>query len=179
MNKKNKIIIFLLAIATILFCIIQFGIIPTNQKKQDEYAQHQTDALTHDIRSIEDYKSAYIGNASNVGSLYGALPLNNIGMKFEINSETYALTVNYLDAVWNIGEEKVQRDVIYNSVAAMATIENLLEITYNFSDKSYSFNRKQIEEVFGSLLSELLKQEKWRGEVQDKLKSSDFLKQFF
>lgn len=24
--------------------------------------------------------------------------------------------VNYLDTVWNIGEEKMQRDLIYNSV---------------------------------------------------------------
>ncbi|MCI9199360.1 MAG: DUF4825 domain-containing protein [Lachnospiraceae bacterium] len=100
-------------------------------------------------------------------------------MKFEINSETCALTVNYLDTVWNIGEEKVQRNLIYNSVAAMAAIDNLSGITYNFSGESYSFSRKQIEEVFGSPLSELLEQEKWSNEVQDKLNSTDFVAQFF
>ena len=100
-------------------------------------------------------------------------------MKFEINSETCALTVNYLDTVWNIGEEKVQCDLVYNSVAAMAAIDNLSGITYNFSGESYSFSRKQIEEVFGSPLSELLEQEKWNKEVQDKLNSTDFVEQFF
>ena len=54
MNKKNKMIIGLLAIAVILFCIIQFGIIPADQEKQVEYAKNQTDALTHDITSIEE-----------------------------------------------------------------------------------------------------------------------------
>ena len=39
MNKKNKMIIGLLAIAVILFCIIQFGIIPADQEKQVEYAK--------------------------------------------------------------------------------------------------------------------------------------------
>ena len=174
MNKKSKIIICLLAIAAILFCIIQFGVIPANREKQAEYARNQTDALTHDISAIIDYKSPYIGDASNTGNLFWNLPLNNVDMKFEINSETCALTVNYLDTVWNIGEEKVQCDLVYNSVAAMAAIDNLSGIT-----ESYSFSRKQIEEVFGSPLSELLEQEKWNKEVQDKLNSTDFVEQFF
>jgi len=87
-------------------------------------------------------------------------------MKIEINSEDCILTVNYLDTVWNIGEEKVQRDLLYNSVAAMAAIDNLSGITYNFSGDSYSFTRKQIEDVFGTPLSNLLKQEKWSEKIQ-------------
>lgn len=179
MNKKSKVIICLLAIAAILFCIIQFGVIPANREKQAEYARNQTDALTHDITSIEDYKSPYVGNANNVSNLFYSLPLNNISMKFEINSETCTLTVNYLDTVWNIGEEKVQRDLIYNSVAAMAAIDNLSEITYNFSGESYSFDRKQIEDVFGSPLADLLDKEIWSEKVQGKLNALDFVEQFF
>ena len=135
--------------------------------------------MTHDITSIEDYKNLYIGNASNVGNLFWNLPLNNVDMKFEIDSEACTLTVNYLDTVWNIGEEKVQRDLIYNSVAAMAAIDNLSGITYNFSGDSYSFERTQIEDVFGTPLSNLLEQEKWRNDVQDKLKDTDFVEQFY
>ena len=179
MNKKNKMIIGLLAISVILFCIIQFGIIHANLEKQVEYSKNQTDALTHDITSIEDYKNPYIGNASNVGNLFWNLPLNNVDMKFEIDSEACTLTVNYLDTVWNIGEEKVQRDLIYNSVAAMAAIDNLSGITYTFSGDSYSFERTQIEDVFGTPLSNLLEQEKWRNDVQDKLKETDFVEQFY
>ena len=179
MTKKSKIIIGLLSVAAVLFCLIQFWIIPANQAKREAYAQNQTDALTHDITSIEDYKSPYIGNASNVGNLFWNLPLNNVDMKFEIDSETCTLTVNYLDTVWNIGEDKVQRDLIYNTVAAMAAIDNLSGITYNFSGDSYSFERTQIEDVFGTPLSNLLEQEKWRNDVQDKLKDTDFVEQFY
>ena len=179
MSNKSKIILCLFVVATILFCIIQFGIIPANREKQEAYARRQTDALTHDITRIEEYKSPYIGNAGNIGNLFWNLPLNNVDMKFEINSEICTLTVNYLDTVGNIGEEKVQRDLIYNSAAAMAAIDNLSGITYNFFGESYSFSRKQIEKVFGRPLSELLEQEKWSSEVQDKLKKADFVGQFF
>lgn len=175
----NKVIICLLVVAAVLFCVIQFGIIPAEREKQAKYAQNQTDALTHDITSIEDFKSPYIGNASNVGNLFWNLPLNHVDMKFEIHSETCALTVNYLDTVRNVGEEKVRRDLVYNSVAAMAAIDNLSGITYNFFDESYSFSRQQMEGVFGSPLSELLEQEKWSNEVQDKLNAADFVGQFF
>jgi len=179
MNKKNKIIIGLLAIAIVLFCAIQFWIIPTNRTKEAEYARNQTDALTHDISVVETYKTPYIGNASNTSGLFEVLPLSDISKKYEINSDNCTLTVNYLDTVWNIGEEKVQRDLVYNSVAAMAAIDNLSGITYNFSGESYSFTRKQIEDVFGTPLSNLLKQEKWSEEVQNKLNDTDFIGQFY
>lgn len=139
-----------MAIAVILFCVIQFWIIPAKQARQNEYALNQTDALTHDISAIENCKSSYVGDANNTANLFYSLPLCDISMKFQIDSETCALTVNYLDTVWNIGEEKVQRDLIYNSVAAMAAIDNLSEITYEFSGDSYSFDREQMEDMFGS-----------------------------
>ena len=129
--------------------------------------------------AIEDYKTAYLGDANNVRDLFGNLPLNNIPRQFEINSDDCTLTVNYLDTVWNIGEDKVQRDLIYNTVAAMAAIDNLSGITYNFSGDSYSFERTQIEDIFGAPLSNLLEQEKWSNDVQDKLKDTDFVEQFY
>ena len=179
MRKKNILIICLLTAAAILFCVIRFVIIPYQETREAEAIQKQTDALTHDITSVEKYKSSYVGNASNTGNLFWALPLNNVPMKFEIDSEACVLTVHYLETVWNIGAEKVRRDLIYNSVAAMAAIDNLAGITYHFSGESYSFDRRQLEKVFGSPLSELLEQERWSKEVQEPLKSADFVRQFF
>ncbi len=179
MSKKNKIIIGLLAIGIILFCVIQFWVLPANQAKKEAYAQGQTDALTHDISAIEPYRTAYLGDADNVRELFGTLPLNNVPRQFEINSEGCTLTVNYLDTVWNIGEEKVHRDLIYNTVAAMAAIDNLSGIIYNFSGDSFSFSRTQIEELFGAPLSTLLDEETWRHDVQEKLKDTNFVEAFY
>lgn len=66
MNKKSKMIIGLLAVAVVLFCLIRFWIIPADQAKKETYAQNQTDALTHDISAIEDYRTAYLGDSTNV-----------------------------------------------------------------------------------------------------------------
>lgn len=179
MRKTNVLILCLLAAAAILFCTVRFGIIPYSQAREEEYIQKQTDALTHDITSIQKFKSPYVGDASNTGNLFWNLPLNNISMKFEIDSEARVLTVNYLDTVWNIGEEKVRRDLVYNSVAAMAAIDNLAGITYNFSDESFSFSRRQIEDILGSPLSDLLGPDRWSKEVQEPLRSADFVTRFF
>ncbi len=61
----------------------------------------------------------------------------------------------------------------------MAAIDNLSGITYNFSGDSYSFERVQIEDIFGTPLSKLLEQEKWGKSVQDKLNDTDFVGQFY
>lgn len=178
MSKKNKVIICLLVIAAILFCVIQFVIIPANQVRQAKYTRNQTDALTHDITAIQDYKRPYVGDVSNIGNLFWNLPLNNISMKFQIDSDTCSLTVNYLDTVWNVGKEKVYRDLIYNSVAAMAAIDNLSAVTYEFFGDKFFFDRKQIETVFGTPLSKLLDKETWNEEVQSQLNSPHFEKRF-
>lgn len=179
MNKKSKMIIGLLAVAAVLFCTIEFWIIPSNQAKQEAYAQNQTDALTHDISVVQEYKTPYVGNATKVTGLFHVLPLQDVSMNFEIDSKACILTVNYLDTVRNIGEEKVRRDVVYNSVAAMAAIDNLSGITYHFYDSSYSFTREQIEVIYGASLSDLLDENNWRENVQDKVSDKEFVGQFF
>lgn len=179
MNKKDKIIIALISVAIALFVVIQFVIVPANEKKQAEYALNQTDSLTHDYTVIENYKNSYIGNTSNVAQLFYALPLNNIPMKFEIDSDACTLTVYYLDTVWNIGEHKVHRDLIYNTVAAMAAIDNLEAITYEFSGTEYLFKRDEIEKFFKMPFSELLSENTWKESLQNNLNSDEFVARFF
>lgn len=179
MRKKNILILCLLAVAILLFCTIRFGILPYNQAREAEYQQNQTDALTHDITAIQKFKNPYIGNASNTGNLFYALPLNNVPMTFEIDSKACTLTVIYSDTVQAIGAEKVRRNLIYNSAAAMAAIDNLAGITYRFSDESFSFTRTQFEDVLGSPLSDLLEPERWETDVQEPLASADFVALFF
>lgn len=179
MNRTNKIIIGLVTVAALLFVVIQFVIIPANRNKQLEYLENQTDALTHDITAAKKYKSQFIGDAVNVSNMFYELPLNNISMKFEIDSSNCSLTVYYSDTVVNIGEEKIYRDLIYNTAAAMAAIDNLSSVTYDFSGVSFSFDRKQMEEVLGSDLSGLLDEDVWKEKVQNRLRSNEFVTQFY
>lgn len=179
MNKKDKIIAVLILAAAALFAVILFVIVPANQRKQAEYALNQTDSLTHDYTVIEKYKSPYIGDVPNAAQLFYALPLNNIPMKFELDSDTCTLTVHYLDIVWNIGEDKVRRDLIYNTVAAMAAIDNLEAVVYEFSDERYLFKRDETEKIFDIPLSELLSENTWEKSFRNNLKSDKFVSDFF
>ena len=177
MNKKNWIIFGLFILAGVLFCTVQFGILPAQEAGQIEYQNRQTDALTHDITVAVDYKSSYIGDASNTANLFYNLPMNNVPMTFEIDHTS--LTVNYLDTVWNIGEEKARQDMVYNAIAAMATIDNLSQMTFNFVGEQFIFAREQFEMVFGRPLDDLLEKGVWLDRVQKPLYSQEFVEQFF
>ncbi|MDP4132973.1 MAG: DUF4825 domain-containing protein [Bacillota bacterium] len=179
MNKKNKAIIVLLVIGALAFCTIRFIIIPHNNAKQEQYNANQNDSLTHDIANVLRYKSAYVGDSSNDANLFYHLPLSSVSMKFQINPDDCSLTVNYLDTVWNIGEGKVHRDLVYNSAAAMALIDNLKQITYEFSGATFVFTREKIENSFGSDLSSFLDKETWNKKIQSRLNDSDFVSSFY
>lgn len=176
---RNKIIIALISAAAIFTCLTLFVIIPSNQKNQAEYEAAQQDALTHDITAVESYKSPYIGNASNSTQIFYKLPLGNIQKKFQIDSDNCTITVYYLETVWDIGEEKLHRDLVYNAVAAMASIDNMTAVTYKFPDESFTITREQIEAVFGKDLSSLLKEEIWKEKVQNKLADKNFTESFY
>lgn len=175
MNSKNKMIIALLLIGITLSIIVQFVIVPRNNEKKQKYIADQLEPTTHDLESILEFKNPYIGDSSNVINLFYNLPLADRGVKFEIKSKDYALIVNYLDTVWNIGREKVDKALIYNSVAAFALIGNLELIAYNFSGDAYYVTRIDIELIFGKDLASLLTKEKWQSTVQDRLQDANFI----
>ena len=179
MYRKTKVILGLLAVGLTAFCVITFWALPAMEQRQAEYDRNQRDALTHDITAIEKYRSAYVGDAPNLGGLLEHLPLGDIGKQYTIDSDLCTVTVDYRDTVWNIGEEKVQRDLLYNAAAVMASIDNLAGITYRFPDGSFTFDRKTMEDAFGSPLSHLLAPAKWRDAVQTRLSSEEFCRQFY
>lgn len=181
MKTKSKWIICLLAIAVTLFCTILFYAIPEKQARMEKYTKNQTDALTHDISSIEEYRNQYLGDASNTTGLINSLPLNNISKTFAIDEDT--LTVNYQDNTEQIGIEKLQRNLIYNSIAAMGAIENLGEIQYTFNDNTYVFSREEVEGICTEYfhqenLSKLLIKSTWEKTVQQEVKNPNFVHQF-
>lgn len=175
MNKKNGMIIALLALAVTLFCVIELAVIPSVRQGQAQYTKDQTDALTHDITAISAYQSPYLGDASNTGGLFYSLPLNQFPMTFRIDPGQCSLTVCYDGAVRSIEEEKVRRDLAYNSAAAMASIDNLAAITYEYAGNTVTFRREQLEAVLGSPLSSLLEPGLWKERVQQPIRSDSFV----
>jgi len=197
MKLKNKIIVSLFAVGVILFCIIQFGVNPYYEKKRKVYAENQFDATTHDLNSILKYKSKYMGDAPNLAGLFRNLPLSSSEMKFQIIPEELTFKVIFTDSVVKAGKNNVSKrpyaslglqdeldkayvsdvhkSLIYNSIAAFALIDNLEKIVYNFSDAIYTVARKDMADFLHTEPVLLLDDGKWKTEVQDKLKDSEFV----
>lgn len=179
-SKKSMINKILFTFGLIFFVVVQFIILPMKQARQDQIIFNQNDSLTHDLDQILKYKNLYIGNFSNTANLFYHLPLNRTSIKFQIHPKDCSLTVYYLDTVEQLGKEKVQRDLIYNSVASMALIQNLSKITYEFTGKTFIFTRMQITSIYGKNLTTLLdNKEIWQSKVQIKLNDIEFVKNWY
>lgn len=178
MKNRNGIIIGLLVIGVALFIAVQFIIIPHNNSEQNKYLAAQQEPATHDLSNILKYKNKYMGNASNDANLFYHLPLNNVEMNFELFSDSLELAVNYKDTVWNIGDEKVKRSLLYNSTAAFALIDNLKIIDYNFSGTSYQVKRADIESLYSNF-NNILENENWLNYVQSKMNDFQYVEDTF
>jgi len=178
MKTRNKIIVYLVLLGIILYVSVQCVIIPQNNIKKEQYAAEQLDPVTHDLNGISKYKSKYMGDSSNIINLFYSLPLSNVGMTFELFPEELTLEVNYKETVGGIGEERLNKALIYNSTSAFALIENLEAIKYNFPGSSYKALRFDFQKWYGDDLSSLLIDYEWKSKVQDRLKDNDYINNF-
>ncbi|MGE8203303.1 DUF4825 domain-containing protein [Heyndrickxia sp. NPDC080065] len=174
MKTRNRIIIGLVVIGIILYGVVNYWIVPQQNVRADKYLEEQKEPTTHDIKSILKFKNKYMGNAGNLINLFNHLPLSNVGTTFQLYSDDLALEVNYKETVWNIGEVKVNQSLIYNSTAAFALIDNLQAIIYNFPGTSYKVKRTDVEKLYSNF-GEILKEDHWNKEVQNKLNDSEFV----
>ena len=177
MKMKHRLIITLLIIGALLFSVVQFVVVPHNNEVERKYQIAQLDPTTHDLARILPYKNPYMGNSSKTINIFYNLPLSERGVKFQMFPKKLTLEVDYQDTVWNIGEEKVQKSIIYNSVAAFSLIGNLQKITYQFSGATYEVTRANIQHIFGKDLSLLLKNDMWKAKVQNRLNDRNFINQ--
>ncbi|GAA0123260.1 MAG: DUF4825 domain-containing protein [Clostridium argentinense] len=174
MKTRNVIIICLSIIGIIIFGLFQFVIIPKNNQKTENYILSQQNPITHDLNTILEYKSKYMGSASNIGNLFYNLPLNDLIKSFELSPDNLTLQVNCKNKD-EVNEEMLNKALIYNSTAVFALVDNLEKINYNFSDFVYSFSRADVEKWYGEDLSSLIDKDKWKEKVQDKIKNKEYV----
>ena len=177
MKKQNRRLLLGLVIAAITLSIV--ALIIVTQVKEKTAKEGQDDALTHDITTVYDYRSDYVGDNSNTVNLFYHLPLNSVAMNFEIDGTSRSLTVNYEETTKKIGSDKVRRDLIYNATAAMALIANVDELIFTFPDTYFIFRRSALNTIYNAELSNLLPGKTWKAQVQDKLKDDGFVERLY
>lgn len=168
--KKRYTLFLMLVILCIIFSGIVYGNIHSRNIEK-AYLARQEDPDTHDIESVLEYKSRYLGDNSNTINLFYHLPMYIPSEKFQIDSEKCTLKIIYAESFSDIGEEKVQKSMIYNSAAAFALIDNLTAITYEYKDRSDTFSRTEFENLLGIPLSSVLDKTEWEEKVQGNLRN--------
>lgn len=136
------------------------------------------------IRQIIRYQSNYIGDNSNIGNLFHALPLSERGYVFEIDSENCGATIDYHTTDWYGNEDLyTEKGLIYNSVSAFALIRNLEYIRYNFSGSSYVITRKEVEQNYPEyhqvVNGQKIDEEAFDEYVESKMNEDEFVKTVF
>lgn len=162
----------------ILFLITLFGLSKFIMITPNNNIIEHKDVKIEDLNSILKYKNKYMGNASNTTNLFNSLPLKDYPKTFQLFPDDLTLEINYEDKIKNIGENKVDKALIYNSTAAFALIQNLQQINYNFIDKKYKILRLDVEKGYDVELVELLKKDVWKIKVKDKLEDDKYVDNF-
>lgn len=135
------------------------------------------------IDNIIKYKNNYVGNNSNTGNLINNLPLSEYRYVFEIDSVNLELTVDYYITDWYTNENHyLEKSLLYNSVSIFSLIDNVEELTFNFSGKSYKVNRKQIEELYPNyddIVSNEINKNNFNKYLENKMNDNDFVETIF
>lgn len=174
MNKKRSILwlgIFLLVALGIVMTGVRFT------KTPEPVSAGQWKDM--DLASLTEFQSPYIGDAANVSQLFYRLPLGDFAMQFSIDDEACMLTVAYEDPGRDYDDVNLKRNLAFNAVAAMALIDNLACVKYDFPSKSYTVLRETPESLLGAPLSNLLTSEEWQKKVAEPLREDAFVAKFF
>ena len=135
------------------------------------------------IDNIIKFKNQYIGNNSNDSHLIDSLPLSEYGYVFEIDSENLGLTIDYHITDWYINENQyLEKCLLYNSVAIFSLIDNVQEITFNFSSNSYTVNRNQIETLYpnySDIVNDEINKDNFNRYLENKMNDNEFITSIF
>lgn len=179
MKNRNRIIIALALVAVALLAAVELVYLPQQRQAQENYRMAQQEPVTHDLAAILPYQSKYMGDAPNNINLFHALPLNQYLNGFEQNPALFELTVNYSKSTGEVGTQKLEKAVIYNSTAAFALIGNLQVLKYHFNDQTYTVTRSGVQGAVAENPAGLLTKSVWKTNLQDKLQDDGYVQKTF
>ncbi|SDL17958.1 protein of unknown function [Paenibacillus sp. OK060] len=169
MTGKNKWIIALVMLGIFGVIVVEGVVNPRIEAKQSQYEAEQQDPLTHDFAALVKYRSAYMGDFSNLSHLNQALPLNGQLNGYQLVPETFTAQINYRMNTSEMKPEELERILVYNAAANFVWIDNLEHVLYSFEDVQYTLSREAAQQWAGTELKTLQEPEEWDTLVRKKL----------
>jgi len=172
MKRKYSIcIIIIIALFLILLTVFSIRSLLLDGSSLNKPVINYTD---HSLESVLEYKNPYMGNASNLANMFNRLPLNGFGVTFELKSDELTANVIYNTPISEMDGEYIRSNLVYNSIAAFALIDNLMMLKYRFSDDSFEVSREDVEMLFERDLPSLLNLQIWDAEVKENVETKAF-----
>jgi hypothetical protein len=178
MKKVNILIITLLVVGICGLALVEGYIRPEMRRREQQYLSEQRDPLTHDFSRLLEFRSRYMGDASNLGNLNANLPLGEIRRTFQFNPKTLTAEINYQDALTGIEAELFDRALVYNATANFVLIDNLETLILNFEQDSYTISRRTVESWYGVDLASMQNEARWAEKVQRPLSDRAYVRSF-
>ncbi|WP_230659242.1 DUF4825 domain-containing protein [Psychrobacter sp. I-STPA10] len=122
------------------------------------------------------YKNAYVGNSTAVGSILNGLPVTGYSKDFELVTQQrpYGIILNY------DGSESPQQQpqiVVYTATYLFALIQNVDWIRYNFANRELTITKEQMQQWYGEDLSRIQNEDELHTLIDKYINDQDKIKQ--
>ncbi len=178
MRKLNILIIALLVVGICGLALVEGYIRSEMSRREQQYLSEQRDPLTHDFSRLLEFRSRYMGDASNLANLNYNLPLSDLQRKFQLHPEALTAEIKYQDSPTGIEAELFDRALVYNATANFVLIDNLETLILNFEHDSYTISRRAVESWYGVDLASLQSEARWADKVQRPLSDRAYVNSF-
>ncbi len=87
-----------------------------------------------------------------------------------------------IDNIIKFKNQYLEKCLLYNTVSIFSLIDNVQEITFNFSSNSYKVNRKQIEKLYPNysyIISNEINRDNFNKYLENKMNDNEFIKSIF
>lgn len=149
---KNKIKI----LAAIIIMVI--GVTGCNSNHNKTLNKDKNENSKVETYDFIKYKGSDVGNNSSVGNIISNLPMGEYMSEFALqtNTKPYGVSINY-KINKDLDNKNIDDTIEKNAVVLLSLIENAQTIECNMGEKSYKYNRADLETKYGENLKDLFK----------------------
>lgn len=160
-RRKTVLVTGVLCVAVLSGILLTSGLTKSNSATTQKESTVQSNK--YNINTLLKFKTAYVGNNSNVVNLIDSLPFANLRKEVSLktDSKPYGISANYDFSASSLSTEAIEATFKKNATVIFALIDNVDEINFNFGSfgekPKHQYTRIQLQKNYGKDLREYAK----------------------
>ena len=160
-KRRTTLIIGVLCVAVLSGILLTNGLIKSKSTTEQEKIKTQV----NEYKAVEllKYKTAYVGDSSNVINLLSSLPFGNLRREVSLKTslKPYGISAKYDLSVSSLSVEAIDAIFRKNATVIFALIDNVDELSFDYGSvnekRNYQCTREQIQKSYDNDLREYAK----------------------